>query len=110
MPPSAPNRIPGSEDLDSVLGLYKRLKRCEWRSLYPAREQEERESGDNCPLVLHRRNGKQWVFIGYLDDLITNVIVAPDAGPWFLEMVQDLGQRYGLKAPVKMSQLAAPPS
>jgi hypothetical protein len=48
--------------------------------------------------------------IGDLDDLITNVIVAPDAEPWFYEMVQDLGRRYGLKAQVKMSQLAVLPS
>lgn len=45
-----------------------------------------------------------------LDELITSVIVAPEAGTWFLELVQDLSQRYGLKAPVKMSQLASLPA
>lgn len=48
--------------------------------------------------------------ISDLNELITSVVVAPEAGVWFLELVQDLGQRYGLKAPVRMSQLAALPS
>lgn len=48
--------------------------------------------------------------ISNLDDLIMNVVVAPDAKPWFFNLVKDLGQRYGLKASVKMSQLAAVPT
>lgn len=48
--------------------------------------------------------------IADLNELISSVVVAPDAGDWFLELVKDLGQRYGLKAPVRMSQLAALPS
>lgn len=47
--------------------------------------------------------------IANLNELITGVVVAPNAGNWFLELVQDLGQRYGLKAQVKLSQLAFPP-
>ena len=29
----------------------------------------EREAGENCPVVVHRRNGKRWVAIVYLSDL-----------------------------------------
>lgn len=47
--------------------------------------------------------------IANLNELITSVVVAPNAGKWFLELVQDLGQRYGLKAKVKLSQLASLP-
>lgn len=48
--------------------------------------------------------------ISNLDDLITSVVVAPEAGPWFFDLVKDLSQRYALKAPVRMSQLASIPS
>lgn len=48
--------------------------------------------------------------ISDLNELVINVVVAPDAGPWFLELVQDLAQRYGLKAPVRMSQLSTLPT
>jgi hypothetical protein len=44
------------------------------------------------------------------DDLVTSVIVAPDAEPWFFDLVKDLGEKYGLKASIKPSPLAAPPS
>jgi len=45
-----------------------------------------------------------------ISDLIIGVVVAPDAGNWFLELVQDLVHRYSLKASVKMSQLAVLPA
>ena len=48
--------------------------------------------------------------ISDINDLITGVVVAPDAGTWFLELVQDLAHRYELKAPVKMSQLSTLPA
>ncbi|WP_145931050.1 hypothetical protein [Immundisolibacter cernigliae] len=45
-----------------------------------------------------------------LDALITSVVVAPEADAWFLELVEDVTQRYGLKAPVRMSALAQFPA
>jgi hypothetical protein len=45
-----------------------------------------------------------------INDLVTGVVVAPDAGAWFLELVQDLSNRYELEAPVTMSQLATLPA
>ena len=48
--------------------------------------------------------------IADINELITSVIVAPEAGEWFLEAVHDLARRYGLKTPVKLSPLAVLPS
>ena len=62
--------IPEAADLHGVPGLHIEVKRCERLSLYRAMEQAKCESGNDCPVVLHRRNGKRWVFIGYLDDLV----------------------------------------
>lgn len=45
-----------------------------------------------------------------LNDLVTGVVVGPDAGGWFLELVKDLCNKYELWAPVKMSQLASLPA
>lgn len=45
-----------------------------------------------------------------LNSLITSVVVAPEAGKWFFELIQDITQRYGLKAPVRMSTLAKLPA
>ena len=44
-----------------------------------------------------------------LNSLVTSVVVAPEAGSWFYELVQDVTNRYGLKAEVRMSKLAALP-
>lgn len=46
------------------------MKRTERLSLYEAMGQAERDAGDDCPLVLHRRNGRQWLFVGSIEDLI----------------------------------------
>lgn len=62
---------PQSADLEGIPGLHLEVKRVERLSLYPALEKAESESGNDCPVLLHRRNGKRWVFIGYLDDLLT---------------------------------------
>jgi hypothetical protein len=51
-------------------GLHFEVKRTERLSLYDALEQAERDSGDNCPVVLHRRNRKRRTAIVYLDDLV----------------------------------------
>ncbi len=45
-----------------------------------------------------------------LNELVTSIIVAPEAEAWFLEIVGELSNNYGLCAPVKMSQLSALPS
>ena len=45
-----------------------------------------------------------------LDVLIKEVRVAPDATPWFLDLVKAIMARYGLAAPVKKSSLADSPN
>ena len=42
--------------------------------------------------------------------LIHEVVVAPYAQDWFLELVQSVADRYKLKAPVVKSRLAEPPT
>lgn len=42
--------------------------------------------------------------------LVTSIVVAPEAGGWFFDIVQDVTERYGLKVPVKMSALAQLPT
>lgn len=61
---------PEAADLHGVPGLHFEVKRCERLRLYEALEKAESESGDDCPVILRRRNGKRWVFIGYLDELV----------------------------------------
>lgn len=45
-----------------------------------------------------------------LSTLITSVVVAPEAGSWFFDLVQDVTQRYGLKVPVRKSALTTLPT
>lgn len=45
-----------------------------------------------------------------VDVLIKEVIVAPEAPPWFLDLVKDVSARYGLAAPVIRSALADEPN
>ena len=40
-----------------------------------------------------------------LDDFICSIVVAPEAGSWFYEMVSDITKRYGLSVPVCRSKL-----
>ncbi|MBI5460655.1 MAG: hypothetical protein HY941_00530 [Gammaproteobacteria bacterium] len=48
--------------------------------------------------------------IGALHDLVTSVTVAPDAKQWFIDLVKDVSDRYGLKVPIRQSQLASLPA
>jgi hypothetical protein len=41
-----------------------------------------------------------------LDNFIRSVVVAPEAGSWFFELVSDIAMRYGLNVPVRKSKLA----
>jgi hypothetical protein len=42
-----------------------------------------------------------------LDRFLRSVIVAPDAGEWFFDLVADLAQRYKVIAPVRRSKLTS---
>ena len=95
------------ENPDMVIGRYTDPLQFKHEAFEFEREVRvmlpKQDSWQSNPEGLHRP-------ISDLNELITSVVVAPDAGNWFFELVQDLGQRYGLKAPVRMSQLASLPS
>lgn len=61
---------PHSADLEGVNGLHLEVKRTERFSLYPSMEQAESQAGEDCPVVLHRRNSKRWVVVMYLHDFL----------------------------------------
>ena len=54
-------------DLDSQLHIE--VKRTERLSLWEALDQAQEDAGDRPAVVLHRKNGRRWVVIHYLDDL-----------------------------------------
>jgi len=59
-----------SADLIGAVGLHFEVKRTERLRLYQAMEQAAKDAGENTPIVLHRRNGKRWLAIVYLDDIV----------------------------------------
>jgi len=53
----------------SIEGIQIECKRTEALSLYKAMEQAIKDSGDDVPLVCHRRSNKPWLAIVRLNDL-----------------------------------------
>ena len=80
----------GAADIQGLEGLHLEVKRVERFNLYDALEQADgdRLLGDK-PVVLHRRNLKEWVFVCYVSDLegihdaigrhLNRIRVSPDA-------------------------------
>ena len=62
----------GSPDSPDILtehtGLHLEVKRCEKGNPYDWMAQAVRDSGGRIPVVLHRRNGKEWILIVRLSD------------------------------------------
>jgi len=53
-----------------IMGLHCEVKRQERMQLYAWLAQSESDSkATDCPVVLHRQNGKPWICALYLDDL-----------------------------------------
>ena len=44
-----------------------------------------------------------------LDRLLRSIVVSPSAQPWFIDLVKDVTQRYGITTPVRQSKLAIDP-
>jgi hypothetical protein len=63
---------PESPDLAGDLpGLHLEVKRCERLSLYTAMAQARRDASvDQVPAVMHRANGKGWLLVVAVEDLI----------------------------------------
>lgn len=51
-----------------------------------------------------------YVLLPDLSVLVTSIVVAPEAGDWFLDLIQDVTKRYGLRVPVRRSALTNLPS
>jgi len=45
----------------------------------------------------------------HLNRLLRSIVVSPSAQPWFIDLVKDVTQRYGITTPVKLSKLAIDP-
>lgn len=50
--------------------VHIECKRTEKLQLYPAMKQAIRDCGDKVPVVIHRRNGEEWVVVMRLDDFV----------------------------------------
>lgn len=55
----------------SLPGLHWEVKRCQRLRLYDALDQARRDAGDHLPVVAHRANGRQWLAILDLRDLLS---------------------------------------
>lgn len=70
----------GGEDSPDVVGLpgvHIEVKHVERLNINEAMEQADRDSGDNVPVVIHRRNRTPWLVTMHFDD--------------FMEMYKDYG-------------------
>ena len=56
--------------VEGLPGIHFEAKRCERLSLYEALSQAKQDAGDKLPVVCHRRNGRQWVAVLDLTDLL----------------------------------------
>ena len=55
---------------DTLAGYHLECKRVEAGNLYKWLDQAKRDAGGKVPLVVHRKNGKDWVAIMPLDDFL----------------------------------------
>lgn len=61
---------PGTPDLRDTAGrLHVECKRTETLNLYRAMDQAVGDAGDAVPVVMHRRNGREWIIAARLADL-----------------------------------------
>ncbi|UCV28689.1 hypothetical protein [Ferribacterium limneticum] len=44
-----------------------------------------------------------------LNSLLRSIVVSPSAQPWFIDLVKDVAQRYGVTTPVRRSKLSLDP-
>lgn len=61
---SARNGVDQAEDIHhGITGVHLEVKRTETLSLYEAMKQAKIAAGGKIPVILHRRNGKEWLAI-----------------------------------------------
>jgi hypothetical protein len=62
---------PDSPDvLHSMPGIHIEVKRVEAFALYPSLVQADEDSGDDVPVVFHRRNDQPWVVVLHAEDFL----------------------------------------
>lgn len=61
-----------SPDVTGLPGLHIECKRVERLNIYEAMEQSTRDAGDQIPVVISRKNGKQWLITFRLSDFLMN--------------------------------------
>ena len=59
-----------SPDVVGLKGIHIEVKRTERLDLYGALSQSKGDSGDDMPIVVHRKNDCEWVVIQPLEDWI----------------------------------------
>lgn len=47
--------------------------------------------------------------LGQLNEIIRSIVVAPEAAPWFFDLVEDVTRKYGISSPVRRSKLTELP-
>lgn len=75
--PDSPDII---SDMMASVGLHIECKRVEAGNLYNWMDQADKDAGDQMPVVMHRRNDKDWVAILSLDDFLKFVYHAHTTG------------------------------
>jgi|TARA_Y100001938_G_scaffold148703_1_gene233225 Holliday junction resolvase len=67
-----------SADIVGLEGVHFEVKRVERLRIYEAVAQAVADSGDNCPVVMHRTNNKPWLLTVRVDDLprLSEIIAA----------------------------------
>lgn len=72
--------VEGEDVVTSLSGVHFEVKRTEVLHLYKAMAQSTRDASGAIPVVLHRRNGEDWVAIVPLSRLLelSSLIVAHD--------------------------------
>lgn len=63
-----------SPDVIGIPGFHIECKRCEQGNIYAWLDQATEEAGkDSIPVVMHRRNGREWVVIIGLDEFCATI-------------------------------------
>lgn len=72
-----------SPDVVGLPGFHVEAKRVQSFALYPALDQATRDAKPgSTPIVVHRRNGREWVVVIRLEDFLSLVVEARN--PWLL--------------------------
>ncbi len=69
--------IEGQDVVHNIPGVHVEVKRVENLRLYPALAQAKRDAKTKVPLVMHKKNGEDWVAIMRAEDLLSLLLLTP---------------------------------